>query len=198
MRITESKLRRIIREALLEESYQGFIDRTRNLSYSVDFKQNPTFEEKPIEKEMARTVKRIWNEEADHAFMDSIVKIHWIRAFNDRTAVAKIRDFLSISRRNDLATTGYLPDSDEFVADWGLYGVVVKGRTTFAANNMETIASGYGKRIPDDVRQKYASSGVPKRPTMFREIEKILGPMSKADDYILDRESFDTEGQQVA
>ena len=198
MKITESKLRRIIREELLEESYQGFIDRTRNLSYSVDFKQNPTFEEKPIEKEMARTVKRIWNEEADHAFMDSIVKIHWIRAFNDRTAVAKIRDFLSISRRNDLATTGYLPDSDEFVADWGLYGVVVKGRTTFAANNMETIASGYGKRIPDDVRQKYASSGVPKRPTMFREIEKILGPMSKADDYILDRESFDTEGQQVA
>jgi len=194
MRITEGQLRRIIREELLEESYQGFKDRTSDLSYSVNMWQDPTFEEHPAEKKIARDVKRIWAEEADHAFMDSVVKIHWVQAFNDKAAMAKIRDFLSMSRKDEIATTGYLPDSEEFMSSWGAYGVIVKGRVTFAANSMETIGSGFGKNIPDDVRKKYASSGVPKRAMYFRETEKTHGPLPKMDDYILDRESFDTEG----
>jgi hypothetical protein len=195
MRITEGQLRKIIREELLEESYQGFKDRTANMIYKRSL-GDPTFEEHPVEKEMARTVKRIWNEEADHDFMDSLVKIHWVKAFNDRTAIAKISNFLSISRRNEIATTGYLPDSDEFLAPWGDYGVVVKGRTTFAANSMDTVASGYGSKLPDAVRQKYKNSGVPKRPFAFRDLEKTYGPLHKMDDYVLDRDSFDTEGSK--
>jgi len=193
MRITEARLRRLIREELLEESYQGFKDRTSDLSYSVNMWQDPTFEKHPAEKTIARDVKRIWAEEADHAFMDSVVKIHWVQAFNDKTAMAKIRDFLSMSRKDEIATTGYLPDSEEFMSSWGAYGVIVKGRATFAANSMETVASGYGRKIPDDVRKKYASSGVPKRATSFRETEKTHGPLPKMDDYILDRESFVAE-----
>ena len=86
MRITESQLRRIIREELLDETLQGFRDRTSNIEYSGNF-YDPTFEADPTSKKLARDVKRAWNEEADHSFMDSIIKIHWFASGgSERTA----------------------------------------------------------------------------------------------------------------
>jgi hypothetical protein len=178
----------MVREELLDETYQGFVDRAGNMKLSANFK-DPTFEKSPFSKKTARDLKRIWSEEADHGFMDSVVKIHWIssrRASTHRSAIQAIKKFLSVSGKNEISTSGYLPDSREFRSTWGDYGVIVKGRTTFAANHMDQIFSGYASKLPDNVVQKYQSSGVPKRPTVFN----TSGAFSIGKDYILDAASF--------
>ena len=188
IRITEGRLRRIIRE-LLDETYQSFVDRAGNMKLSANFK-DPTFEKSPSSKKTARDLKRIWGEEADHGFMNSIIKIHWIsnqRASTHRSALQAIKKFLSVSGKNEISTSGYLPDSREFRSSWGGYGIVVKGRTTYAANHMDQIFSGYASKLSDKVVQKYQSSGVPKRPTIFNPFDSFV----RGKDYILDAESFD-------
>ena len=189
MRITEGQLRRIIREELLDETYQSFVDRAGNMKLSANFK-DPTFEKSPVSKKTARNLKSIWGAEADHGFMDSIVKIHWVsnqRASTHRSALQAIKKFLSVSGKNEISTSGYLPDSSEFRSRWGGYGVIVKGRTTYAANHMDQIFSGYASKLSDKVMQKYQSSGVPKRPTIFNPFDSFV----RGKDYILDAESFD-------
>ena len=198
MRIAESQLRRIIREELLDETLQGFRDRTSNIEFSGNF-YDPTFEADPTSKKLARDVKRAWNEEADHSFMDSIIKIHWFASGgSERTAAKMMERFLSMPRSNEISTTGYLPNSDEFVSMWSDFGIIVKGRATFASNNMDTVASGYGRLLPDEVKQKYKSSGIPKRPTIYNTAGDK--PQHDYDDYILDAESFvpDAQDRRIA
>lgn len=194
MRITESQLRRIIREEIINETYQSFLDRAGNMKLSADF-NDPTFEKSPSSRKTSRDLKRIWGEEADHDFMDSVVKIHWIsnrRAGERESAIRAIKKFLSVSGKNEISTSGYLPDNDEFKSKWGGYGVIVKGRVTFAANDMNQIISGYALKLPDKVAQKYKSSGIPKRPTVFN----VSDSFTLGKDYILDAESFDPSSSE--
>jgi len=171
-------IRALIREMLLED-LEGFVNRTKDISYysSIDL---PTFDE-PHQKNhrsMAKAVKRAWALEADHEFMKSLIKVHW----GDRKSLEK---FLQISRRNEISTSAYLPGAI-VRSFWGSIGVVIEGRVTLAANDMNIISSGYFGELSSEIQKKYASSGIPKRATIFRGNDRL----GAKDSFILDRNSY--------
>jgi len=181
------QLRKLVREILLED-LKGFQSRTKGIDYMANL-DDPTFEDPRqgslVNKPMARDVKRAWAAEADHRFIDSLIKIHWTGGLDWEN---KLRNFLNLSGKNEISTSGYLPGSNKFSSSWGTVGVIVKGRTTLASNDMNTVNSGYHGQAPPEALKKYASSGVPKRPLSFRGPEAWGGGSGK---YILDRDSFD-------
>jgi hypothetical protein len=191
MRITEGQLRRIIREEL-NEDLTGFMEKTKDISYR-GFVQDPTFDLdwNKKNKAAARSVKQIWAAEADHKFMERVIKIHW---FKRAGLQEKLQRFLNMSGRDEISTMGYLPGSENFMANWGPIGVVVQGRTTLAANRMSTLLSGYGERLSPAITGKYAASGTPKRATFFAGTADRR-ETSLAGEYILDRASFDAAQQ---
>jgi hypothetical protein len=185
MKLAEGRLNQIVRE-MLHEDLQGFLNRTADTDYGVDT-DNPAFEGEPESRDLARSVKRAWAAEADHKFMDSVTKVHWMKAATDNN----IRRIFSVSNRDEISAMGYVRGPYNSGPDrwpvWGKIGFVIEGRTTLAANDMNSIFSGYHKNIPDDVRAKYRSSGMRKRPVGFNRW--------KAEDYILDAASFDISKQ---
>ena len=191
MRITEATLRQIISDFLTED-LAGFMDKTKDISYR-GLVQDPTFDLdwNKKNKAAARSVKQIWAEEADHEFMERVIKIHWLKRAGLQE---KLQGFLNMSGRNEISTMGYLPGSESFMANWGPIGVVVQGRTTLAANRMSTLMSGYGGSLSPETVAKYAPSGVPRRATFFAGTA-VRGETSLAEEYILDRASFDPAGQ---
>jgi len=186
MRLSESQLRRIIKEEL-NEDLQGFLRRTADINYGGDPDMDPTFEKDPEFRPLARSVKQAWVAEADHNFMNEVVKIHWLKAAKGD----KIRALAGASGRDELSTMGYISGPYSSGPDgwdaWGRYGLVIKGRTTIAANSMDDLYTGYHKNIPAGVRDKYKSSGLRKRPVGFSQW--------KAEGYILDEDSFDPTRQ---
>lgn len=191
MQINESQLRRIVRDLLLAEDLAGFMEKTKNISYR-GFIQDPTFDLdwNKKNKPAARSVKQIWSEEADHDFMAGVIKIHW---FKRAGLQEKLQNFLNMPGKNEISTMGYLPDSETFMSNWGPIGVVVKGRTTLAANEMSTLLSGYGEKVSPEISGKYVSSGTPKRSTFFKGTTYDVD--SSAGEYILDRASFNSKMQ---
>lgn len=173
-------IRHLIREMLLED-LAGFHQKTKDLGYVSDL-DDVTFErpESFLYKEKAKSVKRAWSQEADHAFMKSLIKIHWMSGgdWNE-----KLESFLRIGGNNEIAAMGYLPETEKIKSDWGKVGVLVQGRVTLAANRMNTILSGYFKDESGTLQTKYSTSGVPRRPLKFLV----------DSDYVLDRESFKPE-----
>ena len=133
MKITESRLRQIIREDLA-----GFLNKTKDIQYSSD-SIDPTFDKLPNEefKPAARAVKQAWAAEADHDFMHDVIKVHWLKFIGTE---AQLQRLSNMSGKNEVSTMGYLPESEEFKSKWGPIGIVVQGRTTLAANSMSAIA----------------------------------------------------------
>lgn len=167
----------------LTEDKAGFQRGTSDVDYYTEL-EDPTFEQHPAGKIWARRVKSIWNREADHAFFNSLTKVHWIEGWSTPDAMNKSLTWLtSASGKDEISTTGYLPSST-LRSSWGEYGVVVKGRTTLAAEDMDVVVSGYHRDVPEDVKKKYEPSGIPKRSLKFRE--------SLSDLYILGAEDFST------
>lgn len=185
MRITESALRRIIREELLNETRQGFLDRTANVKYSTGLSND--FDVPKKEKPKARQIKQIWNEEADHGFMDSLIKVHWIHGRTNHefdSVVAAIKRLINTPGNNEISTSAYLPGT-RIESDWGQYGVIVKGRTTLAVNNMDWLYTGHHGKAPETEKEKYRASGTRKHADSFDS--------KRARQYVLDRDSFDPE-----
>jgi hypothetical protein len=188
-------LRRLIREAVIAEDFEGFVRKTQGLDYEGSI-EDPTFdqdrEKADPQRQLARAVKKMWNEEADHNFMDSVIKIHFFKPFAWKSTFPS---FMNISRKNEISTLGYFPGTKSIVSHWGPFGVIVKGRTTLAANSMNAILSGYAGNLSNDISDKYKSSGVPKRPSAFFNKPRFESDYS-AQDYILDAASFkkDLEG----
>ena len=182
-------IRQLIKEILLNEDLQGFLNRTADINYGGEPGEiDPTFEQEPESRPLARAVKQAWKAEADHAFMDGVTKIHWLKSGTGE----KIRALAGGSGRDEISTMGY--DSKPPYSSgpggwdaWGRYGLVIQGRTTLAANSMDDIYSGYHRNIPADVREKYKASGLRKRPMGFSQW--------KAENYILDEASFDLKMQ---
>lgn len=191
-------IHRLIREILAEDR-AGFKSRTRGISYNrvygdsamdsanASVFEDPFFDTSPLAKKGARDVKRAWEVEADHEFMKSLVKVHWIKP-------ADMRKFLSMSRKNEISAMAYLPGRKVLtrMSGWGPIGIVIQGRTTLAANDMDAIVSGYHSGITPSTSAKYASSGSPKRPNIFLSAPEE-GFDETADYYILDRETFDED-----
>ena len=179
-----SLLRKLIRESLLLEDLSGFRKKAAAHEYSIDIEDDPTFEKYPEIRKKARALKTAWKEEADHEFMDSVTKIHWMDDVNPE----KIRKFLSGGKKSEISTMGYLRPPYTI---WGFHGIgfQLQGRTTIAHNDMDHLNTGYFTGPGQLARmQKYGSSGVPKRPQSYRDAIEGSG-------YILDEESFNADGQ---
>jgi len=179
------------------EDLSGFIDRTKDIEYFSDI-DDPTFDaefQKGLpNKELAKEVKRAWNAEADHNFMQSLIKIHWINS-SEKNPEKKLDEFMAIGRKNEISTMGYLTNTQEIRSNWGNLGVVVQGRVTLAANNMNDIRSGFFKNGIEKYAEKYSSSGISFRLTKFKTKSAYSHEGSKK--YILDRASFDPHSTRV-
>jgi hypothetical protein len=183
--MSESMVRKLIREMLLED-LTSFKEKTKGIDYMHSMSDptfdDPYYKDRPY-KAQAKDIKRAWAAEADHEFMKSVIKVHWLSGFNVGYA---LDDLLSLPRNNEIATMGYLPGEGRVTSSWGKAGVIVQGRVTLAANDMNAITSGYFKDISQQVTSKYKSSGTPRRALMFNDLT--------SGEYILDRESFKPEG----
>ena len=180
---------------MLLEDLKGFQQRTRGSDYMSSF-EDPTFDQ-PYQKQLphkalAKDVKRAWAAEADHNFMKSLIKVHWLSGLDWEK---KLDRFLSLGGNNEVSAMGYLPDSKKVKSSWGTVGVIIQGRVTLAANDMNAITSGYFKDVPEEVASKYKSSGVPRRSTVFSSTANTYGYSAGGGSgaYILDRSSFDPE-----
>lgn len=177
MRITERQLRRIIREEL-NEDLAGFRKRTDSIRYGAggsEWDPDTTFINEPENRVLAKDVKRVWAAEADHDFMRSLTKVHWI-VYPEQSAT-----FMGISGKNEISAKGYLPGA-KLDKPLGGVGFIVQGRVTLAANSQDTIYSGMSGRLPPETHKHFVGSGTPKRARNFNSW--ISG------DYILDRQSF--------
>ena len=181
--MSESLIRNLIR-SMLNENLAGFREKASYQEYGIDIEEDPTFEEDREARKKARALKTAWKEEADHRFMDSVTKIHWMKDVSPD----KMRKFLSGGRKDEISTMGYLkPPYTNF--GWGGVGFQLQGRTTIAHNDMDQLYTGYFSGPGQFSRRwKYRDSGVPKRPKAYRDAIEGAG-------YILDEESFRPTGQ---
>lgn len=172
-------LKRYISE-VLSEDLSGFLKDTKGVTYSSGSSANLEYDKKAMI--LAKDVKRYWSKHADHNFMKSLNKVHWLRRIDDMTRFVW---FLNNPGKDEIATSAYLPN-DSMSSTWGTVGVLLDGRVTLAANKMDTVHSGYAHEyigMPDK-KERYKPSGLPRRAGIFNL------PMAPASDFVLDRASF--------
>ena len=166
-------IRTLIRQIILED-LEGFKSRTSGISYG---RNDP--------KELPRSLKRAWAAEADHTFFERLTKVHWISGMpkSPFRVFEKMDSLLRASRKDEIATMGYSATETITQSQWGEFGIIVQGRTTLAAKDMNAISSGYYREIdPERVKAYNKTSGIPRRAEKFRPGSEDL--------FILDAESF--------
>ena len=108
-----------------------------------------------------RSLKKLFAQEADRAFMNSLTTVHWTQA-NDIWRIIMNHQTL---RRDELSCNAFLKPSD--IAEVGAFGqrwgLVVKGHISLLANDMDDIATGTGRSYKDpEQAERTASSGANK------------------------------------
>jgi len=162
MLLTESKLRRLIKEELFLEDLQGFLDDTHDIEYNTSGHDIYFIgQDKPL-KGMARAVKQAWAKHSDQEGLQRVVDlVHW---FAD-----PVKDgprFLELGRNNEISAIMH-PKEEELAISWGSVGMLVSGWITLAANNMNDLMTGYGGKTRAKDAAAYTSSGLRKRPGHF-------------------------------
>lgn len=157
-----------------------------------------------LDPKESRQLKRMWNQHADHAFMQTIVTVHWIHGVTDEQVVDGLRGILSASNRDEVATTGYLPGRrlrKTFMSELGV-GLWIRGRVTYASSDMDSVWSGSytGDRYRTTGHSHDRTSGFVKRPTVNMPAESVVildgldagriassgGPDSPVNEFIVD------------
>ena len=165
----ESVLRKYVRQ-LLKEDPLGFV---QDLAASDKFRYNPRVRGAQVDKAAGRDIKRAFNKNADHQFLNTLDTVHWAYDFYELEP-------LKGRGKDELSTTMTLP-GDSFNPPAGLpYGLWIKGRITLAANEQDQIYSGfygdYGIGPEGDeeaIMQRDRSSGRNKRPTRSKDYRKF-------------------------
>ena len=108
-----------------------------------------------------RSLKKLFAQEANRAFMNSLTTVHWTQA-NDIWRIIMNHQTL---RRDELSCNAFLKPSD--IAEVGPFGrrwgLVVKGHISLLANDMDDIATGTGRSYKDpEQAERTASSGANK------------------------------------
>jgi hypothetical protein len=192
-------LREYIRE-LLKEDPMGFVKDLAAASdqFGEDGKEflggNPG-------KSGGRAIKRAFADNADYNFLNSLDTVHWTGDTNNlATLVGRSRD--------ELSTTMTLP-GESFSSPKPNYelGLWVEGRITLAANDQDELYTGtyfdYMRgRDPEQFekdKQRKASSGVNKRPTVSKDYSRYGGlekgnefheKMARKIPYVLDQSTW--------
>lgn len=169
----------------VNEGFEGFVAKAQKIpSFDVGVHRDITFSNSPTAKKSARSLKRAFSEESDQAFFQSLTKVHW---FNGAVNV-QLPWFFQNNNKNEVAVTGYNKNRNlSNPKDWWPVGLELQGRATVASNNMDAMFTGYSQDIPTAEKNRFKSSGVPKRPTMFWP--------PYATDYALDAKSFSNDSR---
>jgi len=173
----------IVREVLIED-YAAFVSRSgehnhREPSYGPeDHEETSTFH-RPQDaepKRHARALKTIWKEEADHAFFNSLTKVHWF-TFR-RVNHTEIGRAATPGRHKDEISVVLYAPGEIVSSSWGEVGIEIRGYTTYASNDMDDLYTGYSN-LPPKLRAKYKSSGVPKRGRMSTDLSHLKTILDK-------------------
>ena len=159
----------LIRDIL--EGRAEFEKDVEDINFDVPF-GDPLFRgpENKIAKELAKDVKRSWNKnvglkmtDPDRAWIQSLVKVHWISGYPE-TLLGNINRTLASDRRGEVSACLYEPDTPvELLKDWGNLGLEINGWVSLAAKDMDILVSGYmGDAVPEDPTAKR-----PRYPTYF-------------------------------
>ena len=155
----------------------------------------------PVQTKSEKSLKGLWNEYADHDFFrDKVIKVHWFNAYvgtkDMRGSFDKFFDFVSqnVSRnnRNDLSCLGFLENDPWLISniiasgDAPLFGVIVKGRVSFAAAG-DPMTQWTSMSDPETLKL-HAGSGTVKRPSM--RPGETAGIENQLDMMMLDEETF--------
>ena len=158
-------------KSVLAEDLDSFLQDTKDIYYSE-------YSDDESVKSGGKDVKRIWAKNVDRNFIQSLVKVHWIRTPD----ISRFQSLLQKSGKDELSVMAYLPGS-KLRSTWSDVGVIVDGYVTLAANNMDAIYSGFAHGSKLDPRQ--TGSGRPKRAGVFKP--------GLARQYILDKSSFNPD-----
>lgn len=161
MRITESRVRQIIREVLLED-LQSFIDAATKANLNYNASPGDPLLVHPRNKDakrQARMLKDLWRQHSNQESFKDITFVHWFS-----NAVESIPEFIHASGKDEISTSMSPPDEPIEFTHWGVIGVQLKGWVTFAGNNMNQVMTGYMEKAKAKDRVKYAGRGIPKRP----------------------------------
>tara|TARA_R110001599_G_scaffold73776_1_gene203910 strand:- start:145 stop:873 length:729 start_codon:yes stop_codon:yes gene_type:complete len=169
-----------------EESRARFAKGVEKIDPALrDFDPDDRFDNVLMAKK-GRPLKKLFAQEADQAFMNSLTTVHWTGA-NDIWLM--IKNYQSL-RRDELSCNAFLKPSD--ITDIGPFGqrwgLVVKGHISLLANNMDDIATGTGRSYKDrEQAERTASSGANKG------VLKIAyaGDYERFKIIVLDKEDFD-------
>jgi hypothetical protein len=163
--LDSQKLRSMIRAVLLEDR-ASFIAAAADadLEYYGD-DRDPLFMWKqniPLRKK-ARRLKDLWRQHSDQRSFEDITFVHWLP-----NPVQNLSSMWS-APRNDEISVSMTPNSGPIIdTGWGPVGMEVRGRVTFAGNNMDQMMTGYMSKAKAKDHAKYPQGGRPKRPVESR------------------------------
>lgn len=137
-----------------------------------------------------RELKRIWRENADHAFFKTeIVKFHAIGFMgkvgkSDKTFTDFMKTHHGKRVKDELSCTG--AKLSEVKPEWVNHpffraGVFVKGQVTYASSS--DLSTEWTQNATPEDRKRHAGSGLPKRPLFYSVTETI-------DPLVLDEEDW--------
>ena len=188
MKITESKLRRIIREELLHEIIEGrveFHNDVKDINFDSEF-SDPLFQhpDSKLHKKAVRSIKHSWNKnvgklgDPNRDWIQSLTKVHWIYGFA-YNLVQKIDRTLASDRRGEISAAMYEPKKAVTLLEgWGDLGLKIDGWVSLASKSMDTLMSGYiGDAVPDNPAAKK-----PRYPTTFNKHSPgtyVMGPKDR-------------------
>ena len=163
-----------MRRRLLKEDPVGFVHDLAAASKSGEFGED--FFGGDPGKSGGRAIKRAFEKHADHSFLSTLDTVHWTSSPYNLNA-------LKGSGKDELSAT-MTPPGESFVPPGQMtakYGLLIKGRITLAANDMDHLYSGHsweygiGKSLGGnykEVSHRDKSSGRNKRPTISKDYSR--------------------------
>ena len=102
-----------------------------------------------------RVLKKAFHKHADHAFMKSLITVHWA---DDPVSILKL---LKASNKDEISTSAYLPGElkNTGTGAYGAFGLEIKGHISLLANNMDAINTGSFRELGDEDSHRTKSSG---------------------------------------
>jgi hypothetical protein len=204
MRITETLLRRIIKEEILNEDERRRAEMMADIDRELDYPEMPpgstpysqSFQSYDERRKDGRAVaerqlKRIWNKHADHVFFNNrLVKIHAIGMYagyaeGANTCINFLDAYAGKVNRDELSVWGSRPES--LKSGWisgstFVFGVIVDGHVTYAASMDQ--ATEWTSIASKSAKFRHAGSGLPKRPFYVNKTRVNNGLLLDEEDWV--------------
>lgn len=141
--------------------------------------------------ERGRIIKKLFHQHADHAFMDTLVTVH----YRDLADLPRFK--AEVTSRDELSCVAYKSgETFKFGHPLGQAGVgiAVKGRITLLTNDAGMMVSGRGEMYTNQRPERTKSSGANKGVAVVPSIYDIVSANSA---YVLDNEDWNPSTSDV-